>query len=188
MSLQDDIKKLNKLSKKANARIRELEKRGQTQGRAYLGLDYDVNKKRAVRFSEHNKIYNTLDLAVAIDNVMNFLEDPTSTDKGYKQEYVYTDTRDRIFDALESRGITFANEEGLGKEEQFYNFLHSQQYKALSQMADSDEVIEIYLRSVDRADKSTIRREFEKFKKGLVTLDEVSVRLTGKNVFIDDYD
>lgn len=178
------VKELNALAKKANRRIRNLEKKGY-KGLSYLTLEYDVSNRRAKRFSESNKTKSDMERAILYREIIDFLKNPASTVIGYRKQYEVQDVYDRVRDAINSRSKGAIDEDTtLVNKENFYNFLHSNFFKSQAGIGESDEIIEIYLKAVDKKSINEIYREFRKYEDRLIDLQEVSLRLTGENVFL----
>lgn len=178
------VKELNALAKKANARIRAMEKRGH-RGLAYLTLDYDVNAGRAKRFSEKNKSKTDMERQMLYEEIKDFLGNNASTARGYRRQYELQETYDRVKYALEAKGRNLPDEINTDKE-QFVNFLHSRFFKVMSHFGDSNDLIEIYLKAQDKHQENEIYKEFRAYQNKLIDLSEVSIRLTGKNILLDD--
>lgn len=82
----DEARELSaKLSKRANTRLRALEKEGFTSGQAYRSANYFLEEDfDRTRFSESKKL-NDKDLVRNLEIVNDFLNNPTST-VGYERE------------------------------------------------------------------------------------------------------
>lgn len=134
---------LLKQSKKANARMYRIEKAGLDEGRATGQAKAMLEQSGRKRFSvSPNVIKNMSDeeLKLYLQQASTFNNSKTSTIRGIKEQNKLTTQ------ALAKLGIHAPE----GKEDMFYNYLNSQQGKALKKRASSEQVIDTIARVMEQ--------------------------------------
>lgn len=134
---------LQRLSHRANSRLREIEKHGYVTP-AYRMAMSDIrsfgtgqrftttNRKQGRRLSDN-------ELNIQLASVVSFLDNQSSTIRGYRE------TLRRVQDKFKEKGIIIPDNEM----QDFLNFLNSSQFKAMSMRAPSDEIIDDFLSAFD---------------------------------------
>lgn len=154
----------NKLAKRANQRMRELEKKERKTGEsttygAYRVAQQALGRKEGAppkRFKENitweDTQHGLYEFEQRFLDVQAFLESKTSTITGLKQIKAQ---REKTW---KEKGIKF------GTDEEFYNFLNSDLFKSLSEQFDSDTIIEIF----DQMKENRTSEEVVKALQGIV--------------------
>ena len=154
----------NKLAKRANQRMRELEKKERKTGQnttygAYRKAQMALGAKEGEppkRFKERITWEDTTPELYKFERmflqVQEFLGSKTSTLTGLQE---IRSKRERTW---KEKGIKF------GTDEDFYNFLNSDLFKSLSEQFDSDTVIEIF----DQMRENRTSEDVEKALQGVV--------------------
>lgn len=157
------------LAKQANDQIKQLKKAG-IEHYAIEQADY-YNKASGMktnRFTVNVKKMNEEDLKTHLENEIYFLNSKTSTPEGYNELTV-----DRI-NKFRDKGINIP----WGKENDFFQFLSSQQFKSLAGYGDSDQLAQTYADARNAGiDVNIINEEFTKFQNDELSLDQVQERL-----------
>lgn len=158
------ISTYNKLAKRANQRMRELEKKQRKTGQdttygAYRKAQLALGAKEGEppkRFKENMKWEDTTHELHAFERaflqVQEFLGSKTSTLTGLQE------IRAKREQTWKEKGIKF------GTDKEFYNFLNSDLFKSLSEQFDSDTIIEIF----DQMKENRTSEEVEKALQGIV--------------------
>lgn len=121
-----------KLAKRANQRIRRLEK-AQYTPYAYNRVMESLRGRGKMRFSETWKMYDSEeDFQSAMSTLRQFLKAKES-----KVGYVAEKQRNFAANAAKAMGINVE-----GREDDWYDFLSSQRYRELSRYMDSSQIIE----------------------------------------------
>lgn len=154
----------NKLAKRANQRMRELEKKQRKTGQnttygAYRKAQMALGAKEGEppkRFKENMKWEDTTHELYKFERaflqVQEFLGAKTSTLTGLQE------IRSKREQAWKEKGIKFDTDED------FYNFLNSDLFKSLSEQFDSDTIIEIF----DQMKENRTSEDIEKALQGIV--------------------
>jgi hypothetical protein len=169
MTGQEKIYAIKESSKIANKQLKTLEKEGLLKF-AYANADYYNNEmgRKNNRFYQGGIFKNEDTLANHVDAVDHFLRSKTATPEGYKQISI-----DRI-NAFREKGINIPK----GKEQEFYDFLSSEKFKALGRYGDSNQIIETYVDARNASiDAENINKEFDNFLNENISLDIVQERL-----------
>lgn len=134
---------LQRLSHRANSRLREIEKHGYVTP-AYRMAMSDIrsfatgqrftttNRKQKRRLSDN-------ELNIQLAAVVSFLDNQSSTITGYKE------TLRRVQEKFRDKGVIIPDD----KMQDFLNFLNSSQFKSMSMRAPSDEIIDDFLSAFD---------------------------------------
>lgn len=162
----EDLRKLRKsLAKRANERLRQLERKGYERN-AYTMAQRYISKTRGENVKRFNeglmKSANLERLRSDLEELQAFLNAETSTIKGIK--------------VLEKRRVEFfrnrrdlqSGKESLviSNEKEFWDFISSEEFKSVSKYASSDKLLELYDKAVI-VDETTGRRNYEEFKEAL---------------------
>lgn len=154
----------NRLAKRANQRMRELEKKQRKTGQnttygAYRKAQMALGAKEGEppkRFKERitwaDTTHGVHEFERMFLNVQEFLGAKTSTLTGLQE------IRAKREQTWKEKSIKF------GTDEEFYNFLNSDLFKSLSEQFDSDTIIEIF----DQMRENRTSEEAEKALQGIV--------------------
>ena len=157
------------LSKVANRRLKKLEENNYKY-HAYEQAEYYNKsiKRKNNRFYTGLKFENKKDLVKHLQNVGNFINKKGSTIKGVEE------TLNRTVKAFRKKGVEIKE----GQEKEFIDFLSSEQFKAMSKYADSNQVIETWVNARNvNDDVEDINNAFNDFIDGNIYFDEVQERL-----------
>lgn len=154
----------NKLAKRANQRMRELEKKQRKTGvsttygayrkaqQALGAVEEELPKRFKEHITSHDAFQNPQKFIQAFLDVQQFVGSKTSTITGLKE---VMDKREKTWKA---KGIKFETDA------EFYNFLNSDLFKTLSEQFDSDTVVEIF----DQMRENRTEEEVVKALQGIV--------------------
>ena len=154
----------NKYAKRANQRMRELEKKQRKTGqsttygayrKAQLALgakEGEPPKRFKERITWEDTTHGVHEFERMFLNVQEFLGAKTSTLTGLQE------IRAKREQTWKNKGIKF------GTDEEFYNFLNSDIFKSLSEQFDSDTIIEIF----DQMRENRTADDVEKALQGIV--------------------
>ena len=162
----EDLRKLRKsLAKRANERLRQLERKGYERN-AYTMAQRYINKTRGDNVKRFNeglmKSANLERLRSDLEELQAFLNTETSTIKGIK--------------ALEKRDLQNGKESlVISNEKEFWDFISSEEFKNASKYASSDKLLELYDKAVT-VDETTDRRNYEEFKEALKKYADGTIR------------
>ena len=159
--LQKELKRLTNL---ANSRLRNLEKSGYTQ-HAYRYASKALGKEKP-RYKARLKT-SRADLRFQIGKVLEFINKQTSTITGEKE--------------VLAKSTEWA-ESIVGEDRQtiddFFDFLSSQQFKDLSKVMDSNQVVEMYSQNIKSgATKADMQKAFSEFQSGRLNNKQVAERM-----------
>lgn len=157
------------LAKESNQKLGKLEKQGlETNAYKTAGYFNEETGRNKNRFYRGKKFKNNNELNIQIQNEMIFLNSPTSTKEGYNEQII---GRIKLF---KEHGVNIPK----NKEQDFIDFLSSQQFKALKKYGDSGQVAEIFAVARNKGkDVDEINREFTKYMNGEIEIDEVEENL-----------
>lgn len=151
----------NKLAKRANQRMRELEKKQRKTGQsttygAYRKAQLALGAKEGEppkRFKERitwaDTTHGVHEFERMFLNVQEFLGAKTSTLTGLRE------IREKRKQTWKNKGIRFDTDE------EFYNFLNSDLFKTLSEQLDSDKVVEIFDQMKEFQTEDTITQQLQ---------------------------
>lgn len=154
----------NRLAKRANQRMRELEKKQRKTGQnttygAYRKAQLALGAKEGEhpkRFKERitwaDTTHGVHEFERMFLNVQEFLGAKTSTLTGLQE------IKTKREQTWKEKGIKF------GTDEEFYNFLNSDLFKSLSEQFDSDTIVEIF----DQMRENRTAEDVEKALQGIV--------------------
>lgn len=141
------------LSKLSNRRLKSLEDAKKTKGaydKAYVHNVLQDGKKKNRFYTGYNKGK----LKGQFQNVVDFLNSKTSTIRGWNAI-----NRDRI-NTFRDKGVFIPQ----GKEQEFIDFLSSNQFAQLKERADSNQIIEMYHNARKRdIEVDKMNKEFDSF-------------------------
>lgn len=155
----------NRLAKRANQRMRELEKKQRKTGQnttygAYRKAQLALGAKEGEppkRFKEHitwaDTTHGVHEFERMFLNVQEFLGAKTSTLTGLQE------IKTKREQTWKNKGIKFDTDED------FYNFLNSDLFKSLSEQFDSDTIVEIF----DQMKENRTSEDTVKALQGIVT-------------------
>lgn len=163
---------LQRLSHRANSRLREIEKHGYDTP-AYRMAMSDIrsfgtgqrftttNRKQGRRLSDN-------ELNIQLASVVSFLDNQSSTIRGYRE------TLRRVQDKFKEKGVIIPDNEM----QDFLNFLNSSQFKSMSLRAPSDEIIDDFLSAFDEGfNMSQIMSQYNYFlNSSRMTFDQIADR------------
>ena len=166
-----------KLSKRANQRLRELEK----AGRAYYAYDSAINFTQRTRgrkrFNESSKSDKSdMSLKEEIDTVIHFLNSKTSTLRGHKE------VDKRIIQTFRNKGLTISDPQS------FLDFLSSSTFQKISNNGIPSSFLQDFF---DRAKEEEvsgeeIKESLKEFEDGIIdSIDELYQRV-GMRFLEDD--
>lgn len=169
MSEQEKIYASQKLAMISNKRIKELDKNGVHYGAITKAEHYNnATGRKNNTFYRGAKFNSIRDLNIHIQNEISFLNAKTSTLEG-----VYNANKKRL-DKFREKGVIIPE----GKEKEFFDFLASNQFKALSKYADSNQVMQTFAdaRNINN-DVDKINSAFTDFMNGELDFTEVQEKL-----------
>lgn len=159
-------KERRRLAKKANKRLRDLEKAGMDRWAYSVAMEYieQTLGKGRKRFSEsEGKRVSRTRAYSDVRNIEAFLNSESSTVKG--QEAILNR---REWSLMKNYGIDMSTEEGRND---FYDFVDSLDFTSLDSVFKgmSDPIVALYADAYDNAKaKKTLKRELKNFKSGKV--------------------
>jgi hypothetical protein len=156
-------------AKIANKRLGQLEK-ADIDYYAYGKAQHynEATGRKNNRFYRGGKFDSKKDIMIHIQNVYGFLNSESSTPKGVKNIH------DRRIETFRQKGLNIPK----GKEEDFYNFLTSEQFTNLGKYADSNQVLDLFVDARNaKIDSDKINKEFEDYLNTDIDLDTVRERL-----------
>ena len=155
-----------KLAKRANQRLRVLEKNKLTKNAYRVAMRYTQQTRGKDRFSEAKMVKADLKyLRQEILELERFLNSVTSTLSGYKE--------------LEKQRLKVFRDFGLEVKDthEFFDFLNSEIYKQLANKAISSDILQEFydtVKSKKEAKREEIQKALEKFREGNIdTIDEL---------------
>ena len=155
-----------KLAKRANQRLRVLEKNKLTKNAYRVATRYTQQTRGKDRFSEAKMVKADMGyLKQEILELERFLNSVTSTLTGYKK--------------LEQQRLKVFRDYGLKVKDtqEFFDFLDSEIYKQLANKAISSDILQEFydtVKSKKDAKKEEIQKALEKFREGNIdTIDEL---------------
>lgn len=155
-----------KLAKRANQRLRVLEKNKLTKNAYRVATYYTQQTRGKDRFSEGKMVKADMRyLKQEILELERFLNSVTSTLTGYKK--------------LEQQRLKVFRDYGLEVKDtqEFFDFLNSEIYKQLANKAISSDILQEFydtVKSKKDAKKEEIQKALEKFREGNIdTIDEL---------------
>lgn len=155
-----------KLAKRANQRLRVLEKNKLTKNAYRVAAHYTQQTRGKDRFSEAKMVKADMRyLKQEILELERFLNSTTSTLSGYKK--------------LKQQRLKVFREYGLEvkDEQEFFDFLNSEIYKQLANKAISSDILQEFydtVKSKKDAKKEEIQKALEKFREGNIdTIEEL---------------
>lgn len=186
-NINEVIRQYNIMSKRANQRMRALEKAskaGKISARygAYEKVQLELGHQEGnppKRFKERMTLHDATNDIAGFRNrfleLQNFLSAKSSTITGLKEIH---SKREQTW---KEKGIKFDTDED------FYNFLHSDIFKSLSEQFDSDTIVEIFDLMRESRSESEIEKSFkgiaENYKKAQKELSVKALKAmaTGEN-------
>lgn len=162
--LPDELKKqaIKKLAKRANERLRSLEKHKYIQS-AYRIAEKATGKKNKPRFKENFKNATAHEIEYNLRTLQSFLTAESSTLSGMNRIH------ERSIDTINSR-----LDVPISDRETFKSFLSSKQFKTLKKMVDSDELIEDFSSASDEGfSLDEIMSQYQEFLDSNITFDEL---------------
>lgn len=173
------------LAKEANRRLKVLEQTHNTQYAYEIAKHFnsvqDFTPKKNFKQTGKNtkKLIKNRFLAKAdtltkenirdnINAMLRFLRSASSTPAGIEKT-----VRKRL-NTFREKGVNIKPKD----EKLFFDFLSSKQFKKMGKLADSNQVLETFVDSLNEGEEvKTINREFEEFLKKNITIDVVQERL-----------
>ena len=169
MSEQEKIYASQKMATLSNRRIKELDNNNVHYGAVKQALAYNnATGRKNNTFYRGAKFNSIKDLNIHIQNEISFLNAKTSTMEGI------INANEKRLDKFREKGVNIPK----GQEKEFFDFLSSNQFKALSKYAESDQVIKTYAdaRNID-TDVDEINKAFTEFMNGELDFPEVQEKL-----------
>lgn len=171
---EDDKKTIYKReAAKANARLLALERAGienyvYKQAQSYNENELDRNSNR---FYSGTRFQDEDDLDYALQQVLIFNKAKTSFVKGHKEDV------ERRKELLQRDSLQFTDE----TLQKFTDFLYSQQFKTLKQLADSNQVLEDFNKAIDEGfTVKQIMKQYQQFLTSDMTFEQVAERRATK--------
>lgn len=176
---QEKIYAVKELAKKANSRLRSLEKAEYLKGAYNTAKEYNADRSKNRYYT--GSIFANGEMDKQIESMVTFLNQKTSTvrynrkiDKQRFKTFIDKFKEKGLEESLKQRGIEFnkttANE--------FNNFLKSKQFDTLARFGDSESIIETFFTARNKGvDIEEITDAFDKFLNENIGLDEVQERL-----------
>lgn len=166
------------VSKRANTRLKNLEKKAETDDGykgytkyAYQKAEYyntKVNDRAKNRYYTGSIFDNEDELDIHIQEATNFLLSATSTVRGVNNIV------DKKINTFKDKGVKIER----GQEKDFFDFLSSRQFEKLKQYADSNQIIETFTEAREIGQEvDDINTAFMEFMNGLLDFTEVQERL-----------
>lgn len=166
------------LAKRANQRFRDIEKAGQTSGASYKAQKQLIENFGRPTFIQSKKLKG-LELKEGMKILETFYKSKTATVKGIKEANKQrTKTLEKsIFQNKEDRKKFKEMLKDKESKKRFYDFLSSQQFKTLSKYADSNQVIEDFIRANDEMiPLDEIMKGYDEFLNSDMTFEQVAER------------
>ena len=150
-----------KLARKANRQLNELERANKTQY-AYKNAEvYNVKQqdRKKNRFYTGRNFANKKDIKRHIDELEKFLSMETSNVKGYEK------TINKRIETFRRKGVNIEK----GNEKAFFDFLNSKEFEQLSKFGDSNNIVEFYANTNVAPEVEEINEKFNEYKNTLMT-------------------
>lgn len=149
------------LSKRANERMASLERKGINYG-AISKAQYWLQGEGRTRFYTGKK-YTDQQLKTQLAVLEEFLSSKTSTLRGIKT------AEGKRLETFRAKGIKISSPKS------FFDFLSSQQFKALSKYVDSDQVVEDFALAADEGyTAKEIQAQYDMFLNSQLTFEQVA--------------
>lgn len=169
-SKKDKIKEMQRLSKNANKKLRELEKNGMIKNAYEVATEYTKQNNNSKRFYTGLHWQNEHSLNLGLKEVNRFLSSVTSTPSGYN--LLYNETLERF----RNKGIDIQED----NEKEFFDFLKSDTYKKLQGYGDSGTFIEDFVKALNKKiSAKDIEEDFKEFMKTNKTIDYFEEKVWG---------
>ena len=163
---------LQRLSHRANSRLREIEKHGYDTPAYRMAMSDIRSFSSGQRFTTTNRKQKRRlsdnELNIQLAAVVSFLDNQSSTITGYSE------TLRRVQDKFKEKDIIIPDD----KMQDFLNFLNSSQFKSMSMRAPSDEVIDDFLSAFDEGfNMEQIMTQYNYFlNSSRMTFDQIADR------------
>lgn len=169
MTREQQVSVVQVLSKRANERLRALSK---------ANIDYGAQRKAAYwlkkedrQFFYTGEKFTDLKLKTQLNVLKEFLSSPTSTLTGIKEGV------NKRIKTFEEKGLVIKDPKT------FFAFLGSQQFKSLSKIVDSDQLVEDFSQAIDDGyNAAEIQQQYEDFLTSEMTFEQVQERRAGANL------
>lgn len=169
---------MNQWAKTANRRLRRLRESG-VDDTGSIHRKYLDKLGRRTFATEKTKM-SQYEVDIALAELQNFLTSDQSTLTGIKR------TVGKIVDKINKRRTENPYNEykiidyGIDLN-QFYNFLHSQQYKNMIKYYDSDDVIDMFLDDIQKMEYSELMEQYGQYVALELSIDEVQEIINNPN-------
>lgn len=182
MSFEQKKQILPKLAKTANKRLKALEEKGLTKN-AYAKAMKRLGYSERTRFYTGKNYTSRYEMQNTLHQLEDFLSSISSTPSGYKklkkQRLKIFEEKFAEYNKLNPDKPRFIKEENI---DDFYDFLSSEQFKALGERVDSNQVIEDFVDYICKYDVDTVISEFNNFlQHNINTFEQVGERLRDTN-------
>ena len=163
---------LQRLSHRANSRLREIEKHGYDTPAYRIAMSdirsFGTGKRFTTTNRKQGRRLSDNELNIQLASVVSFLDNQSSTIRGYRE------TLRRVQDKFREKGIIIPDNEM----QDFLNFLNSSQFKSMSMRAPSDEIIDDFLSAFDEGfNMSQIMTHYSYFlNSSRMTFDQIADR------------
>ena len=154
------------IAQESNKKLAELEKNNITQYAYGLAEKYNISdeKRDKNRYYRGMKFKDDEKLDIHLDEMIYFYNAKTSSVEGYNKSV------SARLDAFRAKGINIPTE----REEEFFQFLASEEFKQLGSKASSNQVVETFNEAMDiEKTVEEINKNFKLFLDGYIKFDKV---------------
>jgi len=178
-SYDEKVKIYKQNAKRANVRMKLLEDKGKSEyNKAYIEASfYNVDQldKLSNRFTETTKFTREEDLNEALINVIKFNNSRESTLTAIKQNEKIKEYNNTWIEKLQDHDFTELADLYNSNRSAFEEFLNSNEFKALRNMADSDQILEDFAQAFNQGfSYDEIMKSYETFKNSNMTFEQVA--------------
>ena len=163
---------LQRLSHRANSRLREIEKHGYITPAYRMAMSdirsFGKGQRYTLTNQKQGRRLTDNELNIQLAAVVSFLDNQSSTIRGYRE------TLKNVQNKFAEKGVIIPDEHM----EDFLNFLNSAKFKAMSMRAQSDDIIDDFLQAFDEGfDIQQIMTHYDYFlRSSRMTFDQVADR------------
>ena len=175
MTYEDKVEQARKLSNIANSRMKTLEKNNVDYYAIEKAKHFLNSMGRETFYTGHN--YNSKkELRMTLQALTTFINSKSSTMRGLKEI-----RKERVTTFSQKFGVDLTNKDD---ERNFFEFLNSQQFLALSGFADSEDVVDDFAQALKQGYTSEeIHAQYQEFLINDMTFEQVAERRNGKPIF-----
>lgn len=183
MSKDDQIKTLQTLTKRANTRIRELEKKGHGNNPWALGKARSFLKAQGLDYFYQGKKYDDKKmLKRTIQEVTAFINAESSTVKGIKaigkRRFDTFASQHDLIDSLMANNPKLSRKEVIEKyKDSYFEFLQSKQFQGMRSRIASDQLLDDFAEALKQGyTLKEIQEQYTLENKGELTIDQIQER------------